>query len=96
MSQLTFILRPSTFLLAIAVTLSADACAQAYPAKLIRLVTGSSAGGAADITAWQVASQLSESLKQQIIVDNRPGVAGMLANEFVLLGDAKAEYWRCV
>ena len=57
--------------------------AQLYPSKLIRLVTGSSAGGAADVTARQIAPRLAESLKQQIIVDNRPGVAGMVANEYV-------------
>ena len=60
--------------------------AQPYPSKLIRLVTGSSAGGAADVTARQIAPRLSEALKQQIIVDNRPGVAGMVANEYVEQG----------
>lgn len=56
---------------------------QAYPAKLIRVVTGSTAGGAADVTARQIVPRLAEALKIQIIVDNRPGVAGMIANEHV-------------
>ena len=55
----------------------------AYPARLIRVVTGSTAGGGADIAARQIVPRLSEALKTQVIVDNRPGVAGMIANEFV-------------
>jgi tripartite-type tricarboxylate transporter receptor subunit TctC len=47
------------------------------------LVTGSAAGGAADITARHVATRLSESLKQQISSTTVRGVAGMLANEYV-------------
>jgi tripartite-type tricarboxylate transporter receptor subunit TctC len=57
--------------------------AQPYPSKLVRMVSGSTAGGAADVTARQIAPRLAEALKAQIIVDNRPGVAGMIANEFV-------------
>src|SRR5512139_3104811 len=55
----------------------------AYPARLIRVVTGSTAGGAADVTTRQITPRLAEALKVQIIVDNRPGVAGMIANEYV-------------
>jgi tripartite-type tricarboxylate transporter receptor subunit TctC len=55
----------------------------AYPAKLVRMVTGSLAGGGADITARQIATRLGEAFGQQVLVDNRPGVAGMLANELV-------------
>ena len=57
--------------------------AQVYPAKLVRLVTGSAAGGGSDITARQIGPKLAEAFGQQVLVDNRPGVAGMLANEFV-------------
>lgn len=60
-----------------------SACAQPYPAKLVRLVTGSLAGGGADITARQIAPRLGEIFGQQVLVDNRAGVAGMLANELV-------------
>ena len=57
--------------------------APAYPVKLIRVVTGSTPGGGADVTARQIVPRLAEVLKAQIIVDNRPGVAGMIANELV-------------
>ena len=65
-----------------ALALSAAAQAQ-YPNKMVRLVTGSAAGGGSDITARQIGPKLAEALGQQVLVDNRPGLAGMLANEFV-------------
>ncbi len=52
-----------------------------YPVKLVRLITGSTAGGAADITARQIGTKLSEAFGQQLLIDNRPGLAGMVANE---------------
>lgn len=59
-----------------------SAQAQTYPMKPVRMVTGSSAGGGSDLTARAIAQRLAEVLAQQVIVDNRPGAAGMLANEF--------------
>ena len=64
-----------------AALLAPSRAAQQYPAKLVRVVTGSTPGGGADVTARQIVPRLAEVLKAQIIVDNRPGVAGMIANE---------------
>jgi tripartite-type tricarboxylate transporter receptor subunit TctC len=58
-----------------------------YPNKPIRLVLGYGAGGVADITARLVAQKLSEALGQQVVVDNRPSAAGVVAGDMV----AKAE-----
>ncbi|WP_083384263.1 tripartite tricarboxylate transporter substrate binding protein [Cupriavidus sp. USMAHM13] len=49
-----------------------------YPAKPIRLVVPYSAGGGADNAARIIAAQLSQSLKQQVIVDNKPGASGTI------------------
>jgi tripartite-type tricarboxylate transporter receptor subunit TctC len=54
------------------------ALAQAYPAKPIRLIVADAAGGAPDQLGRVVAQKLSESLSQQVIVDNRPGASGTL------------------
>jgi tripartite-type tricarboxylate transporter receptor subunit TctC len=50
--------------------------------QVIRFVTGSSAGGGADVTTRAIQQRLIPALGVQVIVDNRPGVAGMLANEY--------------
>ena len=57
--------------------------AQEYPTKVIRIVNGFAAGGSSDIVARLMAQKLSESLKQQVIVETRTGAGGMIANEYV-------------
>ena len=68
---------------ALAAALFAPAAAgQQYPAKVIRLVTGSQAAGGTDVTARAIQARLAPALGTQVIVDNRPGLAGMVANEY--------------
>jgi len=55
------------------------AMGQAYPAKPIRLIVGYPPGGGIDFAARTVQVPLQEALKQQIIVDYKPGAGGMLA-----------------
>ena len=50
--------------------------AQAYPTQLVRLVVPFSAGSLTDIVARSVAEKLAAKWKQQVIVENRPGIAG--------------------
>ena len=63
--------------------LASNGFAQTWPTKIVRVVTGSVAGGGADVTGRPIAQRMSEILKQQVIIDNRPGAAGLLANDLV-------------
>jgi tripartite-type tricarboxylate transporter receptor subunit TctC len=63
--------------------LTGPALAQSYPARPIRLVVGSSAGGGGDVIARIVSQAASTGLRQQIIVDNRPGAAGNIGADLV-------------
>jgi tripartite-type tricarboxylate transporter receptor subunit TctC len=55
--------------------------AQAWPTKPVRWVVAYPAGGGSDFLARQVAPQLGKQLGQTIIIDNRPGAAGMIGTD---------------
>ncbi|MBT2305449.1 tripartite tricarboxylate transporter substrate binding protein [Variovorax paradoxus] len=54
-----------------------------FPSRPIRLVVCYVAGGSADALARQISVPLSEMLKRQVIVDNRPGGASAVAMQYV-------------
>lgn len=64
-------------------TAAASAAAQAYPTKPIRLVVNFPPGGAADLIGRAIAQSMGESLKQQVVVENRPGANGNLGADAV-------------
>ena len=53
--------------------------AQAYPAKPIRVLVGFASGGPTDVVVRAVAADVSARLGQTLVVENRPGAAGMIA-----------------
>jgi tripartite-type tricarboxylate transporter receptor subunit TctC len=74
--------------LALTAALTALPClAQPYPAKPIRLLVPFGPGGVGDITSRAVMQKMSESIGQQIIIDNRPSAGGIVATETVAKSD---------
>src|SRR5215813_9903593 len=75
-------MRYARFILALLTLISCAAHAahgQGYPVRPIRLIVGFAAGGSTDIPARYVADKLGELLGQRVVVENKPGAAGMLA-----------------
>lgn len=62
----------------------APAAQQPFPSKPIRIIIPFSPGGTNDILARLLAPKLTEALKQQVIVDNRPGGNTVIASEALL------------
>lgn len=59
----------------------AAAFAQPYPHKPVRMIIPFAAGGATDVVVRIVATRLSESLNQQVVIDNRAGAGGLIGTE---------------
>jgi len=57
------------------------ASAQPYPSKPIQMIVPVQAGSGADAILRIVANKMSDNLKQQIVLDNQPGAAGLIAME---------------
>ena len=76
------LVRAAGFALA-AVGAAASASAQTYPDKPIRIVVPYPPGGSADSIARQLSVQLTQSLKQQVVVDNKPGGNSVIAAQAV-------------
>ena len=59
------------------------ATAQPYPAKPVRIIAGTAAGGGVDAISRIVGTRLAERWSQQVVVENRAGAGGALGSEFV-------------
>jgi len=75
---------PALIVIAVlAATGSNSATAQNYPTKPIRFIVPFAPGGAADFTTRGLAQKLTESLGQQVVVDNRAGASGVIGVQLV-------------
>jgi tripartite-type tricarboxylate transporter receptor subunit TctC len=76
-------IRAACVLFAAAAMGTAAHAAQPYPARSIRYIVPQAPGGSSDTLARIVVARLSESLGQQVVVDNRPGATGVIGAELV-------------
>src|SRR5262245_22008465 len=61
------------------------ASAQAWPDKPVRIIVPFAPGGSADTLGRIVAHHLAEQLKVGFVVENRPGVGGVLGSDIARL-----------
>jgi len=81
-------MRPNLTIAPIAVALACSlgagtACAQAWPAKPVRIVVPFAPGGTADTLGRLVAQRLAESFKENFVIENRGGAGGVIGSELV-------------
>jgi len=77
------ILRGFTVVILALAVLTAEAGAQNYPQRVVRLIVPFPPGGSVDVTARMLAQKLTDNLGQQFIVENRAGAGGNTGAEYV-------------
>ena len=68
-------------LLATQAFLAGTCLAQDYPTRTIRIIVPFGAGGPADVAARVLGNALQESLKQAIVIENRPGAGAVIGTQ---------------
>jgi tripartite-type tricarboxylate transporter receptor subunit TctC len=80
---------------ALCAALAVSAAAAQYPARPVRLVLSTPAGGPSDVAARALAQSLAKSLGQPVVIDNKPGAGGAIAVQAVMTAppDGYALLW---
>jgi tripartite-type tricarboxylate transporter receptor subunit TctC len=68
---------------ALALAFASGAQAQTWPDKPVHIIVAFTPGSATDVIARSMSNELSARLGQPVIVENRPGAGGTIANAFV-------------
>jgi tripartite-type tricarboxylate transporter receptor subunit TctC len=74
--------------LAAALAMSGIARAQSWPDRPLRLVVGFAPGGTADLVARLAATEMGRALRQNVVVENRPGASGNIATQALVQAPA--------
>lgn len=60
------------------------ATAQTYPSRPIRLITGYTPGGVADLVSRAIAERMAITLGQSVVVESRPGASGLIGHDAIV------------
>lgn len=68
---------------ALGLTSSFKVSAEDFPSKPIKIIVPTAAGTASDVVGRYISSKMAESLKQAVIIENKPGANGLIATDYV-------------
>jgi tripartite-type tricarboxylate transporter receptor subunit TctC len=77
-------IRAGALALLAALALSSPATAQTYPSRNVHIVVAYAPGGTGDIVARLIAAELTKSLGQNVVVENRAGATGSIGTQSVV------------
>jgi tripartite-type tricarboxylate transporter receptor subunit TctC len=80
---MTVLLRAAALAFIAGLVVPSAASAQTYPAKPVKMIVPFGAGGPADVYARVLAQHLTDALKQNFVIENRPGAGAIIGTDAV-------------